>query len=242
MSLFIIIQARITSTRLPKKVMLPLCGKTVLETMFDRLNDYKENIIIATTNDGTEEPIVDVCRKNNIKYYRGDTTNVLSRYYEACQRYNVEEKDIVIRCTSDCPFIDKQLLKEALEFFESSEAQYVSLGVHSGFPRGLDVEIFNFSLLKEAFENANSDYEKEHVTPYIHTTIKDKLLIKYFENKKDDSKYRITLDEEDDYIAIKELYKKFDNKIDFTYKQLIEMLESNPYIYNINKSVEQKTK
>ena len=81
--MFIIIQARMTSTRLPSKVMLPLCGKTVLEIMLDRLNEFKENIIIATTNDGTQTPIVDLCKKLGIKYYEGDTNNVLSRYYEA---------------------------------------------------------------------------------------------------------------------------------------------------------------
>ena len=236
-NLFIIIQARMTSTRLPAKVMLPLSGKTVLEVMIDRLEPFKDKIIIATTNDGTQKPIVDICNKENIKYYEGDTQNVLSRYYESAVKFGAQDDDIIVRCTSDCPIIDKYIVQNTIDFFISSKADYTS---SSGFPRGMDTEVFRFSLLKEANENANSDYEKEHVTPYIYKTNKDRLKITAFKNKNDDSRYRLTLDEEDDYKAIKEVYKLFDNQIDFSYSELMQKLHENPYIYSINSHVEQK--
>lgn len=238
-NIFIIIQARMTSTRLQAKVMLPLCSKTVLEVMIDRLEPFKDKIIIATTNDGTQKPIVDICKKENIKYYEGDTQNVLSRYYDAAVKFGAQDADIIVRCTSDCPIIDKDIVKNTIDFFISSKADYTS---SSGFPRGMDTEVFRFSHLKDAYENATSDYEKEHVTPYIHKTNKNRLKTTAFKNKNDDSRYRLTLDEEDDYKAIKEIYRLFTCKTDFTYKELIHKLHENSYIYEINCNVEQKNK
>ena len=236
-TIFIIIQARMTSTRLPAKIMLPLCSKTVLEVMIDRLEPFKDKIIIATTNDGTQKPIIEVCKKLDLKYYEGDTQNVLSRYYESAVKFGAQNDDIIVRCTSDCPIIDKEIVENTIDFFISSEADYTS---SSRFPRGMDTEVFRFSLLKEAYENANSEFEKEHVTPYIYKTNKDRLKITTFKNQNDDSKYRLTLDEEDDYKAIKEVYKLFDNKTDFSYQELMQKLHENPYIYSINSHVEQK--
>jgi len=238
--LFIIIQARMTSTRLPSKVILPLCDKTVLEVMLDRIDDFKENIIIATTNDGTQKPIVDISKKLNLKYYEGNTNDVLSRFYESCLKYDVKQNDIVVRLTSDCPLLDKEVLNSCIETFKKSNIDYLTCGHETGFPRGIDVEVFNFSLLKEAYENATSDVEKEHVTVYMHTTIKDKLNILEFKNTQDDSRYRITLDEEADYELIKQIYKRFDNQTDFSYKQLIDLLKESDDLVQINSKVEQK--
>jgi spore coat polysaccharide biosynthesis protein SpsF len=236
----IIIQARMTSTRLPKKVMLPLCDKSALEIMFDRLSKFKENIIIATTNDGSEKDITTLCEKLNIKYYRGDTNNVLSRYYESAIKFNIQEDDTVVRLTSDCPLMDGDILENVITFFENSEFDYVSNVVDRSFPRGLDIEVFKFSALKKAYENASLELETEHVTTYIHTTHKSEFKIGSFKDKEDNSIYRLTLDEKDDYEAIKEVYKKFDCKIDFSYEELIYVLKQNPYIYEINSHIEQK--
>ncbi len=242
MALFIIIQARMTSTRLPGKVLLPLCNKTILEIMIDRLKTYKKNIIIATTNDGSEEKISNLCNSIDIKYYEGDTKNVLSRYYEASKKFGIKEGDTVVRCTSDCPLIDEELLSKTLAYYKSTNSDYVSIGQHCGYPRGMDIEIFDFTLLKEAYINAKTDYEKEHVTPYLHTTIKNKININYMKNCRDDSKYRLTVDEEDDYKAVQEIYKKFNDSLKFSYNELITMLELNEYIYDMNKHIEQKKK
>ncbi|MBU0633334.1 glycosyltransferase family protein [bacterium] len=236
MNLKIIIQARMTSTRLPAKVTLPLCGKTVLEVMLERLGKFKENIVIATTDDGSQTPIVDLCKRLHVSYLEGDTDDVLSRYYHSALKFGADDETIIIRCTSDCPLIDAQVIKETIEFYKSSEAQYVCACQESGFPRGLDTEVFSFKLLKDAYVHANTAYEKEHVTPYI----KANYTTDSYKNKADHSKYRLTLDEADDYKAIQELYDKLECRTDFSYEKLIETLEQNPYIYEINKHVEQK--
>jgi len=238
-NLHIIIQARMTSNRLPKKVMLPLCGKTVLEILIDRLHTYKKNIIIATTNDGSEQEIVDLCTRLHIKYHKGSTQNVLERYYESAKKYHAQEKDIIVRITSDCPLIDSSLLDKAIKMYKENNYDYLSNRINRTIPVGLDVEIFNFHILETMYKNASNDYEKEHVTPYVYITQKDKYKIGSCEESNDNSRYRLTLDEADDYIAIKEIYKQFDNRVDFNYPELINMLEKNPYIYELNRHVMQ---
>jgi spore coat polysaccharide biosynthesis protein SpsF len=240
--LFIIIQARMTSTRLPKKVMLPLCGKSALEIMINRIEKFKDNIIIATTNDGTEEDIVKLAKKLNVKYYQGDTDNVLSRYYESAIKFGATNNDIIVRLTSDCPIMDQEILSQIIESFKTCKCDYLSNVIERTYPRGMDTEVFRFKSLKMAYENATTSLETEHVTPYINNTNKDKFILKSYKDIENNSKYRLTLDEIDDYEAIKEVYKKFDDKINFSYSQLITTLKDNPYIYDINSHVEQKKK
>jgi spore coat polysaccharide biosynthesis protein SpsF len=238
--LFIVIQARMTSTRLPKKVMLPLCGMSALEVMIRRIWKFKDSIIIATTDDGSQTPIVDLAKDLDLKYYEGSTDDVLSRYYNSLVKYGASNDDTIVRLTSDCPLMDQEILKKIIEDFDKNEFDYFSNCVNRTYPRGLDVEVFTFGALKEAFENSTQDFEKEHVTPYIHTTHKDKFKIGSYEDVENNSKYRLTLDEIDDYEAIKEVYKKFNDKINFSYSQLISVLKENPYIYDINSHIEQK--
>lgn len=239
-NLFIIIQARMTSTRLPKKVMLPLCKKSVLEIVMDRLGKYKKNIIIATTDDSSSEPISDLCENLDIKYFKGSTNNVLERYYLSAKKYDAKDEDIIVRITSDCPLIDQSLMEKAIDMFVQGNYDYVSNRINRTIPIGLDVEVFSFAVLKESYNNANEDFEKEHVTPYIYLSNKDKYKIGSCEEQDDNSKYRLTLDEDSDYKAIKEVYSKFGNKIEFSYEELISMLKDNEYIYEINNHVYQK--
>lgn len=238
---FIIIQARMSSTRLPGKVMLPLCKKTVLEVMIKRLQVFNKNIIIATTNDGSEMPIVNLCKKLGLKYYKGDTNDVLSRYYEAGVKYGAEDDDIIVRLTSDCPLIDPAILKQCIEKYKKDGVDYLSnVGKKRTYPRGLDCEVFSFSTLQQAFFRAKSEYEREHVTPFIHSTHQGEFSISHLYHSEDNSKYRLTLDEKADYEAIQEVYKLLQCKIGFSYEELIQLLKQNPYIYEINKEIKQK--
>lgn len=238
--LFIIIQARMTSTRLPGKIMLPLCGKPVLQVMLERLGAFKKNIIIATTNDGTELPIVQLCQQLKVRFYQGDTNNVLQRYYYAATSCDAKDEDVIVRLTSDCPLIDPGITQSAIDYFINNQFDYVNAGSGTGFPRGMDTEVFSFSLLKEAFFNASEEYEKEHVTPYFYYTCRDKLQFGQYRNEFDHSKFRLTLDEESDYQAIQETYSRLNCRIDHTYEEMIKILIDNPYIYELNASVEQK--
>ena len=229
-----------TSSRLPKKVLLPLCGKTVLEVMFDRLERWKDNIIIATTNDGTEKPITDLCTKLGVKYYKGSTDNVLNRYYQCALQYGASGSDIIVRLTSDCPFIDPDIVDETIQFYKNNKFDYVSNRINRKIPIGLDAEVFNFTTLKESEINASESFEKEHVTPYIYMTKKNHYYIGNYSPEIDGSMYRLTLDEEEDYIAIKKIYRKLGCKTNFTYEVLINIMKNNFFLYEINAHVKQK--
>ncbi len=228
------------STRLPAKVLFPLCGRTVLEVMIQRLSRYTSNIIIATTNDGSEEDIVTLCNNANIGYYKGDIENVLARYYEAAVAFGAKVGDTIVRLTSDCPLIDQDILEQMLSKFKNNSYDYYSNIFHRTYPRGLDIEIFTFDALVKAFDNAKTTFEREHVTTFIHTTHQEEFSIGCFSDSRDNSKYRLTLDEAADYEAIKAVYKYLDCRTDFSYEELLKILVENPYIYEINAHIEQK--
>ncbi|MBH0042956.1 cytidylyltransferase domain-containing protein [Pseudoalteromonas sp. SWXJZ10B] len=237
--LYIIIQARMTSSRLPGKVLLPFGTNSILETMLDRLINFKSNIIIATTNDGTEAPIINICQKNDIRFYRGDTEDVLGRYFNAAKFFDAKADDVIIRLTSDCPFIDPKWIQTAIGIFEKKQFDIVSLGPHSGFPRGLDTCIFSFSLLEYTSKLATMKADREHVTLGMNKF--KNLSVFNLSAEADYSQFRITLDEHDDYKMLCALYEHFNYDPTFSYEQLIYALTTHSDISNINKHVEQKS-
>ncbi len=239
-NLFVIIQARMGSTRLHGKVLLPLCGKTVLEMMFERLKPFADNIIVATTDDGSEEPIVKLCERLGVRYHRGDTDDVLSRYYEAGVKYGAEDSDTIVRLTSDCPLIDPTLVQQVIDRFRQSGCDYASNVGKRTYPRGMDTEVFSFAALQKAFFQAREPFEREHVTPYIRDTHKSEFHIERVKDSRDNSKYRLTLDEFDDYKAIQKVYNHFGCSADFTYEQLLDALYEKQEIHALNAHVEQK--
>lgn len=235
----IIIQARMTSTRLPAKVMLPLCGKPVLQVMLERLPSWHKHIIIATTNDGTEQPILDLCAQLNIKTYQGDTHDVLSRYYLAANHYGAKPSTTIVRLTSDCPLIDEALCTQVINERTSQNYDMVNLGPHSGYPRGLDCCAFSFKLLENTYLKATSPADREHVT--LGMAKFNAITTHTLSANEDYSHFRLTLDEPDDYKAITAVYDHFLNNVDFSYNDLIKILKENPYLTDINKHVEQKS-
>lgn len=235
-----IIQARVGSTRLPGKVLLDLKGKTVLNHVVDRVkkSKYIDEVIVATTDLEQDDKIVDECNKIGCKYFRGSESNVLSRYY-LCAKEN--KADIVIRITSDCPLIDPLVIDEMLDFYLKSNYKLVTNAgdIHNRtYPRGLDTEIFDFDTLENAYKNANKDYQKEHVTPYIYENEKD---IYYYKNDIDYSKYRLTLDTKEDFELIKRIYDLlYTDSEKFYLDDILKIMIKNKQLENINSHIKQK--
>jgi spore coat polysaccharide biosynthesis protein SpsF len=238
-SITVIIQARVGSTRLPNKVLKDLCGKPVLWHVVNRLKQSKliSEIVIATTILPEDDAIQQFCEENNIKYYRGSSENVLSRYYEAAKQFNAET---VIRITSDCPVIDPALLDEMISDYLSSKTGYLSNSLLRTYPRGLDAEIFSFNVLEKTYKEAEKNYELEHVTPYIYKH-PELFSLRNFATDVDFSFYRWTLDTEEDYTLIKEIYENLytEGKI-FLWKDILKLFELKPELIEINRHIEQK--
>jgi len=244
MKIAAIVQARTSSTRLPNKILkkLPYSSSiTCLEQVIRRLKKSKRlnDIIIATTKEKEDDEIVDIVKKEDIKYLRGSKKNVLSRYYFVAKENNI---DLIVRITSDCPCIDADITDLTIDDHISKMADYTANSLIRTYPHGLDVEVFNFNAIEKAYKNATKDYEKEHVTPYIN---KNPQIFKINKIKASKELYapdiRVTLDTEEDYALLcavfDYLYPK--NKY-FNAYDIINLFNKRPWLKLINKKIIQK--
>lgn len=237
-----IIQARMGSTRLPGKILKKLKGKSVLQHVIERVEQASsiDEIVIATTMLKQDDIIVEETQKCGVKYFRGSEEDVLARYYLAARENNAE---VVVRITSDCPLIDPFVTDEIVKFFKITKMYDIVSNASSDlslrtYPRGLDTEVFSFNALEKAYNHANNVYQREHVTPFIYENCS---MIYYYKNSVDYSRYRLTLDTEEDFELIKEIYYRlYKNKHNFYLKDIINLLEIYPELAKINANVEQK--
>ena len=233
----ILLQARCDSRRFPKKILEKINNKTMLETVVDRLNNInKTKLIIVTTKKKNDDKVLQISKKLKVKCFRGKTSDVLSRFYEAALKYKL---NTIIRCNADCPLIDRKLLIKMLKKFKNNKFDYISNILDPTYPSGLHVEIFNFKSLKKAHENALTLSDREHVTPYIYKNSK-KFKIFSVKNKKNLSFHRWTVDYIKDLKFIKEIYKELDDKNNFEMKDIIKIIKNKPNLKKINYSIEKK--
>lgn len=228
-----IVQARMSSTRLPGKVLLDLSGKPVVAQVFNQLSYSKllNNIILATTIDPSDDLLEEWAINNSIKYFRGSLENVLERFYETAKMYNA---DAIVRITADCPLIDPELIDICIEKFSVGNYDYYSNTNPPTFPDGLDCEIFKFSALKDAYRNAQMKSEIEHVTPYMRNH-PEKYKIGNYISEINYENYRWTLDNKEDYVFIIEVYKALFKTGSFIkWHDVIDLLDANRDLVNIN--------
>lgn len=240
-----IIQARTSSTRLPKKVlkMLPYDSNiTVLQQVIKRAKKSQliNEIIIATTTDAEDEQIIKYAEKEDVKWFKGSRENVLERYYLAAKESKIDQ---IVRITSDCPCIDWNIIDNSIKKHIEESSDYTSNSLERTFPHGLDIEVMLFDVLKEAFTKATDNYEKEHVTPYIYRTAKDKFKISSLRASKDldAPDIRITLDTEEDYILLCAVYDYLYEKNQyFDAYDIVSLFNKKPWLKAINGKVLQK--
>ncbi len=241
MKTVIIDQARMTSTRLPGKVMKEILGKPLLEYQIERLRrvDEADEVVIATTTNNSDQPIVELCEDLGVAYYCGSEEDVLSRYYEAAVNFAA---DTVVRVTSDCPLIDPAVVDKVIKYYKNKRDNYdyVSNTLQRTYPRGMDTEVFPFKALEEAFLNAGEQPEREHVTPYIcwHPERYRLHNVNYHEDK---SRHRWTVDEVEDFILIKNIIEAvYPFNPQFDMEDVLGLLNKHPEWVELNAGVEQK--
>ena len=215
-----IIQARYNSTRFPGKVVKKINNKTILEILIRRLSRSKHitKIIVACSNNPNDKAIETICRKLGVNYFIGSENDVLNRFYHAAKKYRGIN---IARITADCPLIDPNIVDDVISNFFFKNVDYASNVNPPTFPDGLDVEVFKFSVLKEAYINAKKSEEREHVTPFI---INNKKFKKFnFKNSIDYSSLRLTLDQKEDFILIAKIIKYFKNNLNFNLKNILDL-------------------
>lgn len=227
-----IIQARMGSTRLPGKVLIKIMNKPVLAYLINQLKFSKtiEDIVIATTTDTEDDIIEKFAKTNKIKIFRGNEKNVLDRYYHCAKKFNFNS---IIRITSDCPLIDPNILDNIVKIFQKDKYDYVSNAIHRSYPFGTEVEVFSFKELENTWRNAQSEIDKEHVTPYMRRNSKN---IKNVELKTNLTYLRWTLDFPEDLEMIKEIISEI-KKEPILLEDILELVKRKPNILKINEKI-----
>jgi len=240
MKIGIITQARATSTRLPAKVLLTAGGHTFLQYHLDRLAATGLPVIVATTTNPDDEPIVELAGEYGFPVFRGSELDVLSRFAGAIREHQL---DAVVRVTSDCPLIDPEVVALGVDRYraENDENLYVSNCLERTYPRGMDYEIFSAARLLQADAEATLQPDREHVTSYLHQnrTGDMRLLNLPWDGPVDGSKYRLTLDTQDDRNLLTTLIEDFGaDQLDCA--DLVAIMEKHPELHALNEHIEQK--
>lgn len=243
-----IIEARMSSERLPGKVMLKIQNKYILDILIDRVKKSNkiDKIIVSTTKNVNDNKISDFCKRRKILCFRGSERNVAKRVYDCAKKYNTE---IIVQLTADNPLIDYKIINKCIRFYLNNDYDFVTNNNFGDFndytPTGMIVSIFKKQDLGKNLKFLKSQHLKEHSTLYFYREGKKKYKIKNMIIKNclyNGKKPRLTLDYKEDFKVIKKIYlsmlKKHQNYFD--YNDIIQYLNKNKKILKINSSLLQK--
>lgn len=237
-----IIQARMSSSRLPGKVLKTILGKPMLGYIVERLSWVREidEIVVATSREASDQPIFAFCRENKTACYRGDLDDVLDRFYQTALEYKA---DTVIRVTGDCPCVDPELVTQLINLFQRENYDHAGIATGAGaifeearFPNGLDAECFRWQALEKAWREATEPADREHVTPYIWRN-QDIFKCGSLKPEKDYSYIRLSVDHQEDFELVTALFEAlYKPERPFLMKEMVDFLEQNPHLIDLNQS------
>jgi len=238
--ILVILQARMSSTRLPGKVLKPILGEPMLVRQIERVLSAQSavKLLIATSADNSDDPIVTLAKATGVDYFRGSLEDVLARFYYAAKNY---EPQNVVRVTGDCPLLDPEVLDNVINYHLSGDFDYTSNVLPPSFPDGLDVEVMKFSALETAYKEAVLPSHREHVTMFINRNPK-RFKLGNFKNTEDLSQLRWTVDEKEDLEFVRYIYKGLYEKNNrFLLQDILGFLRSNPNLNSLNKKYQRNT-
>ena len=240
------IQARMGSTRLPGKVMLPLAAEHALSHTIRRVKstEYVTNTMVATSKQMADDIVARYAARSGADVFRGSESDVLGRIYRAARS---ADADVIVRITGDCPLIDPETIDTVVREILDGDTQYAANIFEHTFPRGLDVEAFTFESFEYVHEEATEPHHREHVTPYYReqedvfstesVTSEDVFDEPQFQNRGD---LRLTLDEADDYEVLRTIYENVPFDDILRIREAIRYVDEND-LMELNASVEQKS-
>ena len=236
-----IVQARMTSTRLPGKIMRPVLGKPLLELLVERLKRAKgvDDVVIATTTNSDDDQVESLTQRLGIGCFRGSENDVLDRVLRAAQAFDV---DVIVEITGDCPLIDFQVIDKLLDIYHANDYDYVANVLKRTYPRGLDTQVFATAVLEEVARLTNDPVDHEHVSLYIYEhperfklhNVESGLPEEYWD-------LRLTVDTPDDFELIRRIYEElYPSNPAFTVEDVVELFERRPELREINQHIAQK--
>ncbi len=234
MKVVALVQARMGSLRLPGKVLRKIEGKPMIELLLKRLSKSQEldEIVVATSKGIENEKLQKLVESLGYRCTRGSEKNVLNRFYESAK---LTGADVIVRITADCPLIDPKLVDDCVKLLRETNVDYVSNTDPRTFPDGLDVSVMTLSSIERANNEAISEFDKEHVIPYIRNSKNfSKTSIKHSD---DLSKLRWTVDEIDDFHVIKNIFNHFSPNIYFDWHQILKLQKTDPTLFSHNNNI-----
>lgn len=210
-----ILQARMSSTRLPGKVMKPLAGRPMIERQLERLRRCAGlRLVVATSTHASDDPLAHHLRDIGVDVFRGSLDDVLDRFVGAASEFAAEGQ--VVRLTADCPLADPGVIDDCVRLHAELGVDYASNGRRRTYPRGLDVEVFTLEALLTAGREATDPYDREHVTPYLYRN-PERFSQGELVQARDESDLRWTVDTPDDFAFVERVYDSlYPGKPDFT--------------------------
>lgn len=226
-----IIQARMSSTRLPGKVLMDIAGQAMLWHVVNRVRQATlvDDVLVATSEGAADDPVVAFCEQEGIPCFRGSEDDVLARYYGAAKSMDAE---VIVRITADCPLVDPGVVDDVIECYVEGDYDYVSNLNPPTFPDGLDTEVFSFDALVRARHEAKWRSEREHVTPYIRKH-PELFCIGNVTCGQDLSDMRWTVDEPQDLAFVRTVYEHL-KSLSSGMAEVLDVLKQHPELMGIN--------
>jgi spore coat polysaccharide biosynthesis protein SpsF len=231
MKTIVLIQARMSSSRLPGKVLQDISGQPMLLHVIQRAKKAKsvDMIVVITSTHEDDDAIEMLCKENGISCFRGSLDDVLDRYYQAAISF---QADIIVRLTADCPLLDAKIIDKLVQTFHKGDFDYVSNTIECTYPDGLDTEVFKLEALGRAWKEACLNSEREHVTAYIYKH-PELFRLGNVKNSIDLSHLRWTVDTPEDMEFVRAIYMRFKNTY-FGMSEILTFLKIHPEIASIN--------
>jgi spore coat polysaccharide biosynthesis protein SpsF len=253
-----IIQGRMSSSRLPGKILADIAGQPMLQRVFIRTSRAVtiSQTIFATTTDPSDDPVAEYCGFSGIPFTRGSLFDVLDRYYQTAKQ---AQADVVVRITADCPVIDPALIDDVVNTLLEGDYDFVCNRLpppwQRTYPIGLDVEACRFTALERAWKEAKEPHQREHVMPYFYEGVELSIVnrqrsegvsprgfkVALLNHPTDFGEYRWTVDTAEDLEFIRQVYARFDGRDDFSWKDVLNLVHENPELMKINAGVQHKT-
>jgi glutamate-1-semialdehyde 2,1-aminomutase/spore coat polysaccharide biosynthesis protein SpsF len=210
----------------------------MIQRVVDRLRQAAavDLVVVATSDRPGDDALAEYCAEHGIEFFRGSAEDVLDRFYRAAARYDA---GVVVRVTGDCPLLDPHVVDEVVEAFGRKDYQYVTNTLRGTYPDGLDVEVFSFDALAEAWRDARLPAEREHVTPYLRTS--GRFRVHNVENAVDLSArdLRWTVDHPVDLDFVRAVYARLwaDGRPPFGMADVLELLDKEPALVAVNRGI-----
>ena len=236
-----IVQARMTSSRLPGKILRPVVGKPLLELLIERLKRAQrlDDVVIATTANATDDEVEALTKRIGVGCFRGSEDDVLDRVLRAAHAHQV---DVIVEITGDCPLIDFEVIDKLLEVYQANDYDYVANVLKRTFPRGLDTQVFATSVLEEVARLTDDPTDHEHVSLYIYEH-PERFKLHNVESGLPEEFWdlRLTVDTQADFELIRRIYEQlYPTKPAFTIRDIVDLFQHQPELRAINQHIKQK--